>query len=176
MAPKLVDKKIRKDTTYAFALHGGVLSGGIKKSSLPPSTSKAPTSPTRSSRRLQKEAPEAVPLHDTWEAFDSKPAEFIKKQSTSTTLEGVLCHMLWKLNNTTSESKLWGFAAERKAEHFYPGQIIRAMDATPQTFYNAPIHGCTQRRARVCKNATHGDPLEDQPRDSLPAIKISVER
>jgi hypothetical protein len=47
--------------------------------------------------------------------------------------------MLWKLNNTTSESKLWGFAAERKAEHFYPGQIIRAMDATPQTFYNAPI-------------------------------------
>jgi hypothetical protein len=65
MTPKLVDKKIRKDETYASALIGGVIKGGIKKTSLPSSASKSPTSPTRSSRRLQKEDPEAKPLHDT---------------------------------------------------------------------------------------------------------------
>jgi hypothetical protein len=141
MTLKLLDKKVRKDTTYAFALHGGVIEGGIKKTPLSSPTSKSPTkSPTRSSRRLQKEEPEAGPLHDTWEAFGSKPADFIKSQSTDTTPEGVISHLLWKINNTTSESKLWGFAAERRAEHFYPGQIIRAMDAIPQTFYDASIN------------------------------------
>jgi hypothetical protein len=136
---KLVDKKIRKDGTYAAAVSGGVIKGSIKKTSLPSSASKSPTSPSRSSRRLQKEDPEAEPLH-TWEAFGSKPADFIKNLTTGTTTEGVVSHLLWKINNITSDSKLWGFSAERKAEHFYPGQIIRAMDAIPQTYYDAPLN------------------------------------
>ena len=136
MSPKLVDKNIRKDASYSGAVKGGVITGGIKKSS------PSPKSSPRSSSRQKGKEPESGPLPGTeWEAFGSskKSAKFRKEQSHEKTAEGVDCHKLWKRDHDTGLRTLWGYYAERKAEHFYPGQIIRAMDPLPQTWYNAPI-------------------------------------
>ncbi|KAH0288050.1 hypothetical protein M436DRAFT_45840 [Aureobasidium namibiae CBS 147.97] len=136
MPPTLSDKKIRKDASYAGAVKGGVITGGIKK------PSPSPKSPTRSSLRQKSKEPAGGPLPDTeWEAFGSskKSTYFSKEQSDEKTAECVACHKLWKRNHDTGERKLWGYCAERKAEHFYPGLIIRAMDSMPQTWHNAPI-------------------------------------
>jgi hypothetical protein len=61
-------------------------------------------------------------------------SDFIKEHNGGKTKEGVPCHSLWKIHKKTTQKKLWGISAERKAGHFYPGQIIRAMDAIPQTW------------------------------------------
>jgi hypothetical protein len=118
---------------------GPVLSwAGIVKSAESPPAKK---SPTTSSLRLKGEEPEAPPLPGTWEAsgIPETPSDFIKELDVGKTKEGVPCHSLWKIHKNTTQKKLWGFSAERKPGHFYPGQVIRAMDAIPQTWYSAPI-------------------------------------
>jgi hypothetical protein len=133
----LSNAKIRKDSTYAFAASGGVIKGGVKKTPLSSPTTK---SLTRSSLRLQKEDPEASPLHDTWESFGSKPAEYTKELFTDRTPEVVVLHKEFKKNKHTGESKLWGIAAERSSAHFYPGQIVRVLDPRPQTWWFTPMY------------------------------------
>jgi hypothetical protein len=130
--PKLVNTKLTTYPTYA-----GIAKSGVEKS--PPTS---PKSPTRSSLRQQKKEPESGPLPGTWEGFSSstKPSDFAKEKVPSETPEGVPCYKLFKIHKETGHQKLWGYYSERKAEHFYPGQLVRAMDCIPQTWFNAPLN------------------------------------
>jgi hypothetical protein len=69
----------------------------------------------------------------------TKPSDFVKDKISSKTPEGVPCHKVFKIHEETGRRKLWGYYSERKAEHFCPGQIVRAMDCIPQTWFNAPF-------------------------------------
>ncbi|KAG9724367.1 hypothetical protein KCU73_g13449, partial [Aureobasidium melanogenum] len=133
---KLVDKKKRKDPPPSV---GGVLDSGVKKT--PPVS---PTkSATRTSLRQQHKAPESGPLPGSWANFDVEkeigPAKFISKISSHKTPEGVACKKRWKYHTETEQCELWGYHADRGRNHFYPGQIIRAMDAHPQCDLSAGL-------------------------------------
>jgi hypothetical protein len=138
MAPTLVDTKKAKHplTSWAAVAKSGLTAGGVKKSPLP-----SPKSPSRSSLRQKKKEPTSGPLPGTWEGFSSttKPLGYKKEQVSSKTPEGVACRKLFRIHTATNHKELWGYHTERKAEHFYPGQIIRAMDVMSQTWFNAPL-------------------------------------
>ena len=115
--PKPIDHLITKPLSWA---------GVVKKSPISPKKS-----PTRASKRLRGEGPE----DDTYDTSGPEnPWDFKREVISGHTTEGVACHKLFKVHTKTNVMKLWGYYANRKAEHFYPGQIIRGTDATPQTF------------------------------------------
>ncbi|KAH0367346.1 hypothetical protein KCU65_g4650, partial [Aureobasidium melanogenum] len=135
---KLVDKKIRKNPPHS------VLSGsGVSKSSVKKTPPVSPKSATRTSLRQQHKDPESGPLPDSWENFDTKKeiesAEFISKIIPLYTPEGVAGKKRWKYKAGTEERELWGFYADRKIHHFYPGQIIRVVDTHPQSDLNIAL-------------------------------------
>lgn len=136
---KLVDKKIRKDPPTSATSAVVSTSGGVKKT--PPAS---PTkSVTRTSLRQQHKPPESGPLPGSWERFDSKikieSGETWSETTSHFTPEGVVCRKRWRYRAGSGQRELWGYHAERGTHHFYPGQIIRAMDAQPQCDLNASL-------------------------------------
>lgn len=118
---------------------------GVVKKSPPPKKSPASPkkSPTRASKRLRGEEPEDdSPLPDSDDAVgfvEEDPLDFKKEEVQGRTPEGVVTHKLFKVHAKAAIRRLWGKYAERGPEHFFPGQIIRATDATPQTFAQIPL-------------------------------------
>lgn len=136
---KLVDKKIRKDPPTS-AMSGVSYTGkGVKKT--PPTS---PTKPaTRTSLRQQHKSPETGPLPGSWERFDSNiGTKLVENRSEITshlTPEGIVCKKRWRYRLGSDQRELWGYHAERGVQHFYPGQIIRAMDPHPQCDLSASL-------------------------------------
>ncbi|THZ34879.1 hypothetical protein D6C87_10165 [Aureobasidium pullulans] len=116
MPPKLVFKRI----SQAGVTGGGAgNSGGVQKPSSPKK------SPTRSSNRLAGLPPDAV-------APPANGPTYTLRDEFKETPEGVQIAQKWVYKDDV-RSELFACYNNYKAEHFYPGQIIRATMSNYQT-------------------------------------------
>ncbi|THY81516.1 hypothetical protein D6C92_10343 [Aureobasidium pullulans] len=116
MPPKLVFKRI----SQAGVTGGGAgNSGGVQKPSSPKE------SPTRSSNRLAGLPPDAV-------APPANGPTYTLRDEFKETPEGVQIAQKWVYKDDV-RSELFACYNNYKAEHFYPGQIIRATMSSYQT-------------------------------------------